>query len=182
MRGPITSPTFVIARVHPPVAVGVGRPRSALVHVDAYRLGSALELDDLDLDTDSRPRSRWWSGARGWPKGCRPIAWRSRSTSGCRRAPRGSRRIADDAGRRYAAHGAGIGRSASAGKASTCPSWALLIVYSSALYPFRFALCLLSRSPTPHRRHALTQDGSFPGRPRGRRARHDNDPPEMVGI
>ena len=47
VRGPITSPTFVIARVHPSL---VGGP--ALVHVDAYRLGSALELDDLDLDAD----------------------------------------------------------------------------------------------------------------------------------
>lgn len=47
VRGPITSPTFVIARVHPSL---VGGP--ALVHVDAYRLGSSLELDDLDLDAD----------------------------------------------------------------------------------------------------------------------------------
>jgi len=47
VRGPVTSPTFVIARVHPSL---VGGP--ALVHVDAYRLGGALELDDLDLDTD----------------------------------------------------------------------------------------------------------------------------------
>ncbi len=47
MRGPITSPTFVIARVHPSL---VGGP--ALVHVDAYRLGGVDELDDLDLDTD----------------------------------------------------------------------------------------------------------------------------------
>ena len=47
VRGPITSPTFVIARVHPSL---VGGP--ALVHVDAYRLGSAIELDDLDLDAD----------------------------------------------------------------------------------------------------------------------------------
>ena len=47
VRGPITSPTFVIARVHPST---VGGP--ALVHVDAYRLGGALELDDLDLDAD----------------------------------------------------------------------------------------------------------------------------------
>jgi tRNA threonylcarbamoyladenosine biosynthesis protein TsaE len=45
VRGPITSPTFVIARVHPSV---VGGP--ALVHVDAYRLGGFAELDDLDLD------------------------------------------------------------------------------------------------------------------------------------
>lgn len=45
VRGPITSPTFVIARVHPSL---VGGPD--LVHVDAYRLGGTAELDDLDLD------------------------------------------------------------------------------------------------------------------------------------
>lgn len=48
VRGPITSPTFVLSRVHPPLDAG-GVP---LVHVDAYRLGSAAELDDLDLDFD----------------------------------------------------------------------------------------------------------------------------------
>lgn len=47
VRGEITSPTFVIARVHPST---VGGPE--LVHVDAYRLGGIEELDDLDLDTD----------------------------------------------------------------------------------------------------------------------------------
>jgi tRNA threonylcarbamoyladenosine biosynthesis protein TsaE len=46
VRGPITSPTYVIARVHPSL---VGGPD--LVHVDAYRLGGLAELDDLDLDT-----------------------------------------------------------------------------------------------------------------------------------
>jgi tRNA threonylcarbamoyl adenosine modification protein YjeE len=45
VRGPVTSPTFVLARTHPSL---VGGP--ALVHVDAYRLASALELDDLDID------------------------------------------------------------------------------------------------------------------------------------
>jgi alanine racemase len=45
VRGPVTSPTFVLARTHPSL---VGGP--SLVHVDAYRLGSALELDDLDID------------------------------------------------------------------------------------------------------------------------------------
>jgi tRNA threonylcarbamoyladenosine biosynthesis protein TsaE len=45
VRGPITSPTFVIARVHPSFVHG-----PALVHVDAYRLGGLAELDDLDLD------------------------------------------------------------------------------------------------------------------------------------
>lgn len=47
VRGPITSPTFVIARRHPSL---VGGP--ALVHADAYRLGSAGEFEDLDLDID----------------------------------------------------------------------------------------------------------------------------------
>jgi tRNA threonylcarbamoyl adenosine modification protein YjeE len=46
VRGPVTSPTFVIAREHPPLVVG-GTP---LVHVDAYRVGDALEVADLDLD------------------------------------------------------------------------------------------------------------------------------------
>jgi len=45
VRGPITSPTFVIARVHPSL---VGGP--PLVHVDAYRLGGWDELEDLDLE------------------------------------------------------------------------------------------------------------------------------------
>jgi tRNA threonylcarbamoyladenosine biosynthesis protein TsaE len=45
VRGPVTSPTFVIARVHPSLRGG-----PALVHVDAYRLGSIAEVDDLDLD------------------------------------------------------------------------------------------------------------------------------------
>jgi len=48
VRGPVTSPTFVIARVHPPTGAG-----PALVHADAYRLGSISEVDDLDLDTDA---------------------------------------------------------------------------------------------------------------------------------
>lgn len=47
VRGPVQSPTFVIARTHPSL---VGR--APLVHVDAYRLGSAAELDDLDLDLE----------------------------------------------------------------------------------------------------------------------------------
>ena len=47
VREAITSPTFVIARVH---RTPDGTPD--LVHVDAYRLGSAVELDDLDLDAD----------------------------------------------------------------------------------------------------------------------------------
>src|SRR5262245_15250119 len=52
--GPVTSPTFVLARVHP--ARRPGTP--AMIHVDVYRLldhrGADLlgELDSLDLDTD----------------------------------------------------------------------------------------------------------------------------------
>jgi tRNA threonylcarbamoyladenosine biosynthesis protein TsaE len=60
VRGPVTSPTFVIARVHPSL---VGGP--ALVHVDAYRLGGFAELDDLDLDTsieDSVTIVEWGHG------------------------------------------------------------------------------------------------------------------------
>lgn len=45
VRGPITSPTFVIARLHPSLCGG-----PPLVHVDAYRLGGFAEVDDLDLD------------------------------------------------------------------------------------------------------------------------------------
>lgn len=47
VRGPVQSPTFVIARTHPSLAAG-----PALVHVDAYRLGTDGELDDLDIDFD----------------------------------------------------------------------------------------------------------------------------------
>lgn len=44
VRGPVTSPTFVIARRHPPESGGL-----SLVHVDAYRLASWRDLEDLDL-------------------------------------------------------------------------------------------------------------------------------------
>jgi tRNA threonylcarbamoyladenosine biosynthesis protein TsaE len=44
-EGPIISPTFVLSRIHPS---RIGRP--TLMHVDAYRLTTASELDDLDLD------------------------------------------------------------------------------------------------------------------------------------
>jgi tRNA threonylcarbamoyladenosine biosynthesis protein TsaE len=50
VSGRVTSPTFVIARVHRPTSDD-GRT-VPLVHVDAYRLAGAVELDDLDLDTD----------------------------------------------------------------------------------------------------------------------------------
>ncbi|MEV6424104.1 tRNA (adenosine(37)-N6)-threonylcarbamoyltransferase complex ATPase subunit type 1 TsaE [Streptomyces sp. NPDC051662] len=61
VRGAVTSPTFVIARVHPSL---VGGP--ALVHVDAYRLGGGLdEMEDLDLDVslpDSVVVVEWGDG------------------------------------------------------------------------------------------------------------------------
>jgi tRNA threonylcarbamoyladenosine biosynthesis protein TsaE len=47
VAGPVTSPTFVIARIHRPLADG-----PALLHADGYRLGDRAELDDLDLDAD----------------------------------------------------------------------------------------------------------------------------------
>lgn len=48
VRGPITSPTFVLSRNHPSQTGGPD-----LVHVDAYRLGGPDEVDDLDLDATS---------------------------------------------------------------------------------------------------------------------------------
>jgi tRNA threonylcarbamoyladenosine biosynthesis protein TsaE len=48
VQGQVASPTFIISRVHEPVAQG-----PALVHVDAYRLDSLRELDHLDLDASA---------------------------------------------------------------------------------------------------------------------------------
>jgi len=48
IRGPIISPTFVLVRSHPSL---VGGP--ALVHVDAYRLTGAAEVDDLGLEDEA---------------------------------------------------------------------------------------------------------------------------------
>jgi tRNA threonylcarbamoyladenosine biosynthesis protein TsaE len=47
IRGPITSPTFVIYRIHPSIKSG-----PSLIHLDAYRLNSLAEVDDLDLDSN----------------------------------------------------------------------------------------------------------------------------------
>ncbi|MFF8385776.1 tRNA (adenosine(37)-N6)-threonylcarbamoyltransferase complex ATPase subunit type 1 TsaE [Streptomyces kanasensis] len=61
VRGAVTSPTFVIARVHPSLVDG-----PALVHVDAYRLNGGLdEMEDLDLDVslpDSVVVVEWGDG------------------------------------------------------------------------------------------------------------------------
>ena len=60
VRGQVASPTFVIARVHPSLRGG-----PALVHVDAYRLGSLDDVDALDLDEsleDSVTIVEWGGG------------------------------------------------------------------------------------------------------------------------
>lgn len=60
VRGQVASPTFIIARVHPPTGAG-----PALVHVDAYRLTSLAEVDALDLDAsldESVTVVEWGSG------------------------------------------------------------------------------------------------------------------------
>lgn len=48
--GNVSSPTFVIARTHKLDGSRQDLKDTVLVHVDAYRLGSAAELDDLDID------------------------------------------------------------------------------------------------------------------------------------
>jgi tRNA threonylcarbamoyladenosine biosynthesis protein TsaE len=58
VRGEVTSPTFVISRIH-------RGGRLPLVHVDAYRLGGVSEVDDLDLDAsveDSVTIVEWGGG------------------------------------------------------------------------------------------------------------------------
>lgn len=60
VAGAIISPTFVLARIHPNPDGGPG-----LVHVDAYRLGSFAELEDLDLEVslaDSVTLVEWGAG------------------------------------------------------------------------------------------------------------------------
>jgi tRNA threonylcarbamoyl adenosine modification protein YjeE len=89
IRGPVQSPTFVLARTHPSLVGG-----APLVHVDAYRLGSAAELDDLDIDVAhsvvivewgrdmaDRLTDTWWeveitpqTGGRGLDSACGTIA------------------------------------------------------------------------------------------------------------
>lgn len=61
VRGPVTSPTFVIARQHPSL---VGGP--ALIHVDAYRVQSWEELDDLGFafDVDANVIVGEWAAGR----------------------------------------------------------------------------------------------------------------------
>ncbi|MGQ0625383.1 MAG: tRNA (adenosine(37)-N6)-threonylcarbamoyltransferase complex ATPase subunit type 1 TsaE [Sporichthyaceae bacterium] len=60
VRGRVTSPTFVISRIHPSEVGG-----APLVHVDAYRMSDTAEIADLDLDisiADSVTVVEWGSG------------------------------------------------------------------------------------------------------------------------
>jgi tRNA threonylcarbamoyladenosine biosynthesis protein TsaE len=50
VRAGIISPTFVLVRIHPNLSDGPRPGGPDLVHVDAYRLGSAAEIDDIDLE------------------------------------------------------------------------------------------------------------------------------------
>jgi tRNA threonylcarbamoyladenosine biosynthesis protein TsaE len=50
VREGIISPTFVLVRIHPNLPDGPHPGGPDLVHVDAYRLGSASEIDDIDLE------------------------------------------------------------------------------------------------------------------------------------
>jgi tRNA threonylcarbamoyladenosine biosynthesis protein TsaE len=50
VREGIISPTFVLVRIHPNLPDGPRPGGPDLVHVDAYRLGSASEIDDIDLE------------------------------------------------------------------------------------------------------------------------------------
>lgn len=68
VRGPIQSPTFIIARTHPSLSDG-----APLVHVDAYRLSSPAELDDLDIDYDGSVVVVEWG--RGMVDGVRDTWW-----------------------------------------------------------------------------------------------------------
>ncbi len=64
IKGPVISPTFVISRVHRSLTEG-----PHLVHVDAYRLGDAAELSDIDLDAslaDSVTYVEWGQGKAEW--------------------------------------------------------------------------------------------------------------------
>ncbi len=82
VRGEVTSPTFVIARVHPST---VGGP--ALVHVDAFRLSSLDEVDDLDLDASLEDVGDRRGVGRGEGRGARrgPAPRARRATRPARR-------------------------------------------------------------------------------------------------
>jgi len=63
VQGSISSPTFLIARTHQTIS---GLP---FVHIDAYRLSSPRELDDLDIDYSNSISVIEWG--RGFTEGLR---------------------------------------------------------------------------------------------------------------
>lgn len=69
VRGQVASPTFIIAREHPPVPHADGSRGPALVHVDAYRLGSLDEVDALDLDSSLEESVTVVEWGEGWVEG-----------------------------------------------------------------------------------------------------------------
>ena len=69
VRGQVASPTFIIAREHPPLARPDGTRGPALVHVDAYRLGSLDEVDALDLDASLDEAVTVVEWGEGWVEG-----------------------------------------------------------------------------------------------------------------
>jgi tRNA threonylcarbamoyladenosine biosynthesis protein TsaE len=66
VREGIISPTFVLVRIHPNLPEGPRPGGPDLVHVDAYRLGSAAEIDDIDLENtmDSSVKVVEWGKER----------------------------------------------------------------------------------------------------------------------
>lgn len=69
VRGQVASPTFIIAREHPPLPREDGTRGPALVHVDAYRLGSLDEVDALDLDSSLDESVTVVEWGEGWVEG-----------------------------------------------------------------------------------------------------------------
>jgi tRNA threonylcarbamoyladenosine biosynthesis protein TsaE len=66
VREGIISPTFVLVRIHPNLPDGPRPGGPDLVHADAYRLGSAADIDDIDLENtlDSAVTVVEWGAGR----------------------------------------------------------------------------------------------------------------------
>ena len=64
VRGAVTSPTFVVARRHPALGGASDLLHPDLLHVDAYRLTSSAEVDDLDLDLSQAVTVVEWGKGR----------------------------------------------------------------------------------------------------------------------
>lgn len=69
VRGQVASPTFIIAREHPPLPRADGSVGPGLVHVDAYRLSSLDEVDALDLDSSLEESVTVVEWGEGWVEG-----------------------------------------------------------------------------------------------------------------